>query len=72
MTYAIFAPTLGLGAFILLIPSQGWISAFRNGDFEYLESLGMILAYLTLFQIVLYALSYHFYNRKFGGGSNEE
>jgi uncharacterized membrane protein len=64
MTYAIFAPTIGIGAFLLL--------TFSRKGFAYLESLGMIFAYLTLFLIALYAISYHFFNRQFGGGGNEE
>ncbi|MCL5432899.1 MAG: DUF2178 domain-containing protein [Patescibacteria group bacterium] len=72
MTYAIFAPTIGIGAFLLLILSYGKISVFSKGDFTYLESLGMIFAYLTLFLITLYAISYYFFNRKYGGGGNEE
>ncbi|MGI5826693.1 MAG: DUF2178 domain-containing protein [Patescibacteria group bacterium] len=72
MTYAIFAPTIGIGAFLLLIPSQSGLSVFSKGEFTYLESLGMVFAYLTLFLIALYALSYHYFSRKFGGGGNEE
>lgn len=58
LTYAIFAPTIGLGSFLL-------ISFGKNN--LYLESLGQVLAYLTLFLISLYAISYYFLNRKFGG-----
>jgi uncharacterized membrane protein len=72
MTYAIFAPTIGIGAFLLLIPSQSGLSVFAKGEFAFLESLGMVFAYLTLFLIAIYAISYHFFNRKFGGGGSEE
>jgi uncharacterized membrane protein len=72
MTYAIFAPTIGIGAVLLLLPSQSGLSVFSKGEFAYLESLGMVFAYLTLFLIAIYALSYHYFNRKFGGGGNEE
>ncbi len=72
LTYAIFAPTLGIGAFLLLLPSKGGISVFRNGEWLYIESLGMVFAYLTLFLIVVYAISYNFLNRKYGGGGSEE
>jgi uncharacterized membrane protein len=72
MTYAIFAPTIGLAAFLLLLPSKGGISVFSNGEWLFTESLGMIFAYLTLFLIAIYAISYHFFNKKFGGGGNEE
>jgi uncharacterized membrane protein len=72
LTYAIFAPTIGIGAFLLLIPYQDISPVFANGEFAYFESLGMVFAYLTLFLIVVYAISYHFLNRKYGGGGNEE
>ena len=72
LTYAIFAPTIGIGAFMLLIPSRSGLSVFAKGEFTYLESLGMVLAYLTLFLIAIYAISYHFLNRRYGGGGHEE
>jgi uncharacterized membrane protein len=71
ITYAIFAPTIGIGAFLLLVPSYSGLSIFAKGEFAYLESLGMILAYLTLFLIALYTITYHFLNRKYGGGNEE-
>jgi uncharacterized membrane protein len=72
MTYAIFAPVIGIAAFLLLLPSKGGISVFSRGEWLYVESLGMVFAYLTLFLIAIYAISYHFFNRKYGGGGNEE
>lgn len=72
MAYAIFVPTLGIGAFLLLLPSKGGMSVFSKGEWLFVESLGMIFAYLTLFLITIYAISYHFLNKKYGGGGNEE
>lgn len=72
MTYAIFAPTIGIAAFLLLLPSKGGIDVFNKGEWLFTESLGMIFAYLALFLITVYAISYHFFNRKYGGGGNEE
>lgn len=72
MTYAIFAPTIGIAAFFLLLPSKGGIDVFSKGEWLYIESLGMVFAYLTLFLITIYAISYHFFNKKYGGGGNEE
>jgi uncharacterized membrane protein len=72
LTYAIFAPTIGIGALLLMIPSRSGISVFAKGEFAYLESLGIIFAYLTLFLIAIYAISYYFLNREFGGSSDEE
>jgi uncharacterized membrane protein len=61
--YGIFAATIGASAVVLLF--------FSKRGFLYLEALGLILAYLTLFLIALYAVSYAFFNRKFGGGGEE-
>jgi len=71
MTYAIFAPTIGIGAFLLMIPYRDISPVFAKGEFAYLESLGMVFAYLTLFLITIYAISYWFLNRKYGGGRDE-
>jgi uncharacterized membrane protein len=72
ITYAIFAPTLGIGAFLLLVPSTSKLSVFANGEFVYLESLGMVFAYLALFMITIYSISYYFFNKRFGGEGNDE
>ncbi len=71
-TYAIFTPTIGIAAFLLLLPSRGGLSVFSRGEWLYLESLGMVFAYLSLFLITVYAISYHFFNQKFGGDSDEK
>jgi len=72
MAYSIFLPTLGFATLLLLIPSKSGMSVFANGNFSYLESLGIVFAYLTLLLIAIYSISYHFLNKKFGGGGNEE
>lgn len=72
ITYAIFAPTLGIASFLLLLPSKGGLPVFSKGEWVFIESLGMLLAYLTLFLITIYALTYHFFNKKYGGGGDEE
>ena len=71
MAYAIFAPTIAISALIMLIPSRSGLSVFSKGEFSYLDSLGMILAYLSLFLIAVYAISYHFLNKKYGGGNEK-
>jgi len=71
MTYTIFTPTIGIGAFLILLFASGKLPTAKN-EFHYLESLGVIFAYLTLFLIVLYAISYYFLSRKYGGGSDEQ
>lgn len=72
LTYIIFAPTIGISALILLFPSHSGLPVFANGDFTFLESLGIVFACLTLFLIVIYAISTHFVNKQYGGGDDEE
>ena len=64
LTYAIFTPMIGLSAVFLLI--------FARGEFHYIEALGLVLAYLTLFIIGLYALTYLFLNHQQGGDDDQE
>lgn len=71
-TYAIFAPTLGITSLLMMLPSSGALKVFANGDFIYLESLGTVFAYLTLFLISIYAVSYHYLNKKYGGDGDDE
>lgn len=63
ITYMIFAPTLGLSALIMLL--------IARDEYFFLESLGIIFAYLTIFLITLYTITYHFFNGKFGGNGEE-
>lgn len=67
LTYSILVPTLGIGAFFMLFPSISRLSVFAKGDFVFLDSLGIIFAYLSLFAMAVYAISYYFLNRKYGG-----
>lgn len=70
MAYAIFAPTIGLTSVLLLLPAKGGFSIFSKGEWLFVEALGMVFAYLSLFLIAIYAISYHFFNKKLGGGSD--
>jgi uncharacterized membrane protein len=72
LTYLIFAPTLAIGTFLLLFPSYSGLDVFSKGEFLYFQSLGIIFAYLVMFLITLYSLSYHFLNRRYGGNSHEK
>jgi uncharacterized membrane protein len=63
-TYGIFAATIGISAVLLLL--------FSRRGYLYLEAVGLVFAYLTLFLIALYAVSYQYFNRKYGGGGSEE
>jgi uncharacterized membrane protein len=71
-SYAIFAPTIGLTSLLLLLPAKGGFSIFAKGEWLFIEAIGMVLAYLSFFLISLYAISYYFFNKKFGGGKNGE
>ena len=63
MAYAIFAPTIGLGSFLLIF--------LARDEHFFLEAIGIVLAYLSLFLISLYTISFFFYNRKYGGDGKE-
>lgn len=70
-TYAIFAPTLVISALLLLLPNANTSGVFKNGDFLFLNTLGIIFAYLALFMIAVYAISYYFLQQKYSGGDHE-
>lgn len=71
-TFTILVSTLAISSFILLLPlSTGW-SVFSQGEYLYVESIGTIFAYLSIFIIMLYSLVYFFFNRKSGGNDNEK
>lgn len=72
LTYSIFVPTIGIGSFLLLAPGQGNFIPLSKADFSYLNSLGMVFSYLTLFILTVYAISFHYLNKKYGGSPNEE
>ncbi len=55
-----------------MLPSKGGIDVFSKGEWLFTDSLGLIFAYLTLFLISVYAISYYFFSRKYGGGADEE
>ena len=63
MAYAIFAPTIGLGSFFLIL--------LAKRESYFLEAIGIVLSYLSLFLMALYAISHFYYNRKFGGDGKE-
>lgn len=71
-TYSIFTPTLAITTFFLLIPTHSGLPVFSKGDFLFLETLGVIFAYLTLFQIILYSFFFLYLSKKFGGKQDEE
>ncbi|HOX96183.1 MAG TPA: DUF2178 domain-containing protein [Candidatus Woesebacteria bacterium] len=70
--YGIFTSAIGIAAFLLLLPTKGGLSVFSKGEWAYIESLGIIFAYLTLLLITIYSVSYFLLNKQYGGGIDEE
>jgi len=64
LTYAIYAPALGIAALLLTFLSKY--------GYENLGFLGTVFSYLTLILIVIYTTSFYFLNRKYSGNRNEE
>ena len=69
--YKVFAPTVGIGALLFLITSRIGPLYFINANFSYVETLGLIFAYLTLFLILIYSISYYVHNKKYEGRGDE-
>ncbi len=61
-TFTVFLSTISIASFLMLIPSYSGLSVFSRGEFLFLETLGVIFAYLTILIIILYSLSYLFLN----------
>ena len=62
--------------YIISVSVTGWTSVIlmlisRYGHFAYLESLGLIFAYTTLFIILVYTISYYYYLHE-GGDYDKE
>ena len=64
-TYAIFTPTLAITSAILLFPTLSHLSVFSRGEFVFIDAIGTILAYLSLFLIIIYAISFYWFNKKY-------
>lgn len=60
LTYMILTALLGLLS-IFFISSGG------RTDELYMEALGVILSYITLLSVAIYAMSYKFFEKKYGG-----
>lgn len=71
ITYSVFTPIIGITAFLLFFPSKSGIDVFSKGEWLMTESIGMLLAYLTLLLMAIYAVTYHYFNKKFGGEGEE-
>jgi uncharacterized membrane protein len=59
MSFRILLPILGLTSFALLYAGEG--------PFFFLRSLGVVIGYVTTIGIVIYLVSYWYFNRASGG-----
>lgn len=57
--FKILMPILGLTALALMFAG--------NGPFYFLRSLGIILGYVTLVGLMVYLISYVYFNKEYGG-----
>lgn len=70
--YAVIAPVLGISSVVFLFPSKSGLTVFSKGEFLFVESVGYIFAYLTLFLLLVYAVSYRYFSGKYGGNGHEQ
>jgi len=54
-TYVVFTSSMAVTSLLLI---------FINQRYAFLESLGILFSYLTMFLLVLYTLFFHFFSRK--------
>ncbi len=72
ITYMVVVPSFAIVALLLLLPSKGGLAVFSRGEWVFIESIGMIFAYISLLLIMVYAISYHLFNTKYGGSGDDE
>lgn len=65
-TYSVVTLTLGLGSLLLV-----FFGKMKETN-AYLEGLGYVLSYLTIFSIFVYSAAFWYFNRKFGSGEGDE
>lgn len=61
ISFQILMPILMLSSFILIFSSG-------NEEFYYNRALGVILSYVTCLGLIIYVLSYIYFDKKTGGG----
>lgn len=71
-SFSLFVPTLAISAFLFFFPSLSQLAVFSKGQFEYLESIGTIFAYLILFLIIVYTFTYFVLIHQTGGRHHEK
>lgn len=72
IAYSIFTPTIGIVAILLLLPSKAGLAVFSRGEWLFLESVGVIFAYLSLLLIAVYAVSYYLIGSRYGGVDDDQ
>lgn len=60
MTYAFVTLLLGVLSLFLILSGQ-------RDEMYYIESLGVIFGYLAICNIAVYAIFFHYFNKKYGG-----
>lgn len=58
-SFKVLMPVLGLTSLALIMGG--------GGPFYYVRALGIVLSYVTCLGLVIYLLSYWYFNRKYGG-----
>jgi uncharacterized membrane protein len=58
-SFQVLMPVLGLASLALIIGG--------SGSYYYVRALGIILSYVTCLGLIIYLLSYWYFNRKYGG-----
>ncbi len=60
MSYAVTTMTL-------MALSLFFIISGKNGGQPYVEALGTIFGFVTLFAVAIYSISFHYYDQRYGG-----
>ncbi|MBU1036858.1 DUF2178 domain-containing protein [Patescibacteria group bacterium] len=60
MTYVIVTLFLAIAGLFLILSGRG------DGNI-YVESIGVLFSYLAMLLIAVYSISYHYFNKKYGG-----
>lgn len=59
-SFLVLMPVLGLTSLALFVGGG-------NENFYYVKALGIILSYITCLGLIIYVISYWYFNKKFGG-----
>ena len=56
-----------IATLFLAIIGMFLIISGRGGEDIYVESIGVLFSYTAMFLIAIYSISYHYFNKKYGG-----